>query len=138
MTQTLEHLQILLRDVFPLIDSNLNRIKKDWQSGKIARSVFEFSLARHAIACEVLWKNKTELDENSTLNAVSTLFIDLRTALNHEIPEHKIDAQTKINTLHSFYIEHGFTETHPLLGIPCKRNDLKTPTLSLDTLNMSL
>lgn len=119
-TNTVVQLQNRVTAVMPLLNENLTAAHRDWMDCVIPRGAYEYCLSRHATALNLLGADERLLEPDLTFKACSTLFIDLRAAMNDMPANKKQEEQAKVDALLALYVANGFTEMHPLFNIPSK------------------
>lgn len=117
MSLDLEKLKTALKEVLPILDSNVRQAYKEYMDGKIAAGAYSYVHDRHFLAHSVV--NGPPLDPEVAYVACAPLAIDIRTGTRDHSDNIKWQ-EAELQWWNCFK-EAGFTAIHKHFNFPVKQ-----------------
>lgn len=115
----IENLKVALKNVLPILDSNIKQAYQEYMDGKIAAGAYSYVHDRHFLAHSVI--NRQDLEPEIAYNACALLAIDIRSGLTDD-PEN-VQWQEAEKAWWDCYRAAGFTEVNKIFQCPQKQKE---------------
>ena len=110
----IEDLKIALKEVLPILDSNITEAYKDYMDGKLAAGAYSYIHDRHFLAHSVI--NRQDLEAQLAYNACALIAIDIRSGRTDDTAN--VQWQEAEKAWWECYRAAGFTAVNPVFQCP--------------------